>query len=398
MFVVSALTPGGTLSVMRQFWSRLEKFGEVSVIAHGSTVDDIGPAVRIVGGRFGGPMRFPAIWIYFVRMAMAVRRASQAAAVDEHRLVILPQDSLATGAAAALAGRLRGHPVYLMEHGSAIAVHSDYYWRHRIQMRRLRDRLSKPLLRGSATLLYRLCARLVTGALVAGRESEVALRAAGMPADRLRRYHFAVETERFRPASAAERLAARAELGLPAARPVIVSVSRLSPEKGIDLILAATARLATEPAPVLVLAGDGPLRDGLERTARATGVDVRFPGALAPDGVARLLRASDLFVYAGRQAANTPYSVLEAMASGLAVVATTEPLVHAEMLADGRGTAIAVDDLDAMTREISRWIDDPTARRRAGRLARRYIEARHAPGVLDSEVARFVSLVTGDER
>lgn len=384
---MTAVVPGGTLSVMRQFWQRLAELGPVQVVSHGpDSVDITVPAVR-VGGRFGGPMRFPAVWIYFARMLVATLRAAR----GSPPAVILPQDSLATGAAAAIAGRLTRRPVLLMEHGSAIAIRSDYYWHERIVMPRRRDRWTRPLLRASIALLHAVCVRLVDRALVAGDESEAALRSAGMPGRRISRYHFPVDIEQFRPADPGEQRALRADLELPSAVPLLASVSRLTHEKGLDLVIEALAGLPPDDRPLLVVAGDGPLRRSLGAEASARGIQVRFMGTLDSDGVARLLRASDAFVYAGRQGANTPYAVLEAMASGLAVIATTEPIAHATMLADGRGLAVPPGDPGAIASAIRQVVRDAAAARVCGQLARAYVERYHAPAVLDRELREIMA-------
>src|SRR5687767_2899986 len=386
VFVVTALARGGTLSVMREFWARLSKSGRIEVISHGPDSVEIGEAVTSTSGRFGGPMRFPAIWIY----AWRTFHAALSAARSEGRTVLLPQDSLATGAAVAVAGRLTGTPVLLMEHGSAIAVASDYFWRERLRMPRLRDRLTKPLLRASVWLLHRLCLRLVSHVLTAGAESEAQLQRLGVDPGRMTRYHFPVDLERYRPADESRRAEARAALGFEADELVLASVSRLTPEKGVDLVIAALATVPAGERPLLVVGGAGPQRAALEAEAARADVRARFVGELSPDQVAELLAAADLFVYAGRQGANTPYAVLEAMASGVAVVATTEPAVHGEMLAEERGIAVPPDDVASMAAAINRLAASTELRGEVGRNARAYIERWHAPEVLDRELEAVI--------
>jgi glycosyltransferase involved in cell wall biosynthesis len=386
VFVVTALARGGTLSVMREFWARLAKGGRIEVISHGPDSVAIDEPVTTTAGRFGGPMRFPAIWIY----AWKTFRAALRAARSEGRTVLLPQDSLATGAAVVLAGRLAGAPVLLMEHGTAIAVASDYFWRERLRMPRRRDRLTKPLLRASVWLMHRLCLRFADHVLTAGAETEEQLQRLGVHPSRMTRYHFPVDLEHYRPADETRRADARAAMGLETDDLILASVSRLTPEKGIDLVIAA---LASQPAggrPLLVVGGAGPQRGALEADASKAGVRARFLGELGPEQVAELLAAADLFVYAGRQGANTPYAVLEAMASGLAVVATTEPAVHGEMLAERRGFAVPPNDPAAMADAIRRLAASGDLRAEAGRNARAYIERWHAPEVLDRELGAVI--------
>lgn len=388
VFVVTALASGGTLSVMREFWRRLERHGRIEVISHGPDSVTIDHPVTVTRGRFGGPMRFPAIWVYAVRTFVATLRVARAPG----RAVLLPQDSLATGAASGLAGRLTGTPVVTMEHGTAVAIASDYFWLERLRTPRVRDRVTKPLLRGSVWILHRLALHLTDRFLTAGADVEAQLARHGVDASRMTRYHFPVDLELFAPAPAERRAATRARLGLDRDALVLASISRLTPEKGVDLVVAALAEIAEPLRPILVVAGDGPERGALEHAAGAAALDARFVGQLAQAEVAELLAASDLFVYAGRQGTNTPYAVLEAMASGLGVVATTEPAVHAEMLSDGRGVAVPPDDRPALAAAIRSLGEDPERRAEAARRARAYVEHNHAPEVLDRELAAALEL------
>ena len=68
-----------------------------------------------------------------------------------------------------------------------------------------------------------------------------------------------------------------------AGKPIIAALARLSPEKGIDLLIEAAARLSAAGKPVsLVVAGDGPERANLERRAASLGIaqSVHFLGSV----------------------------------------------------------------------------------------------------------------------
>ncbi|OUP08465.1 glycosyltransferase [Collinsella sp. An2] len=107
--------------------------------------------------------------------------------------------------------------------------------------------------------------------------------------------------------------------------PYFLYLGRLSKEKGVDVLIESFARAWGEgktPGWRLVIAGDGPERDRLERLAAARGLGgtVRFAGYVA--GTAR-----DGLLYDARYACvpsvwneNAPYSVLEAMAAGVPVI------------------------------------------------------------------------------
>ena len=96
-----------------------------------------------------------------------------------------------------------------------------------------------------------------------------------------------VDTARFQPLDPAARVCARIRLGLPVDAPLVVSVSRLVPRKGIDLVIRAAAVLEPEfPGLVVAVAGTGRDRSRLERLARDTAAPVRFLGRVPDDQLA----------------------------------------------------------------------------------------------------------------
>ena len=123
-------------------------------------------------------------------------------------------------------------------------------------------------------------------------------------------------------ATAPQRQAARALLGLPGDAPIIGTVGRLAPQKGQrDLVRALPSIRAAIPGTLIVIAGDGPLRGPLEDEARRAGVSdaVHFLGHR--DVVPVILSALDLFVLPSLWE-GLPLSLLEAMSMSLPVVAT----------------------------------------------------------------------------
>ena len=103
------------------------------------------------------------------------------------------------------------------------------------------------------------------------------------------------------PYRAPERRAARRRLGLPEHGPLVVSVSRLVPRKGMDVLVEAAGRLAPSfPDLVVAIAGVGRELNRLRRQAAASPVDVRVLGRVSDDDRAALLGAADVFVMACR--------------------------------------------------------------------------------------------------
>jgi len=129
--------------------------------------------------------------------------------------------------------------------------------------------------------------------------------------------------------SRASRNEVRREMGVPENSILVATVGRLAAEKDHANLLQALAHIrktqtetATVTGPLLTwVVGDGPLEEELKKEAGKLGIDesVRFLGAR--DDVPRLLAAPDIFVISSRRE-GMPLSLLEAMASGLAVIVT----------------------------------------------------------------------------
>jgi glycosyltransferase involved in cell wall biosynthesis len=126
----------------------------------------------------------------------------------------------------------------------------------------------------------------------------------------------AVDGRTFKPGNSS---AARQLLGLPADAFVIGTVSRLVEQKAVDVLLRAAEQVA---GCHLVIVGDGPLETPLRKQAEKAGLICHFLGTRTdiPD----LLPAFDVFVLSSLWEGE-PLSLLEALACGLAVVATDTP-------------------------------------------------------------------------
>jgi glycosyltransferase involved in cell wall biosynthesis len=112
---------------------------------------------------------------------------------------------------------------------------------------------------------------------------------------------------------------ARADLGA-AGRPVVLAVGRLARQKGFDVLLDALITLRDrDPAPLLAIAGEGPLAGELAERARAAGTGARF---LGPRGdIPALLAAADVVAVPSRWEGQ-PLIVQEALRAGRPLVAS----------------------------------------------------------------------------
>lgn len=158
-----------------------------------------------------------------------------------------------------------------------------------------------------------------------------------VPTDRLSVIPNARDQGLFVPATADERQAARARLGL-RDRPTVAYLGSLAPEKQVDRAITAAALL---PEIELVVAGDGPERSSLERLTRLERIsNVHFLGAVA-DPVS-VMHAADVVVLSSRTE-GMPGVVIEAGLCGLPSVTTDVGAVR-ELVQDGESGVILGDD------------------------------------------------------
>ncbi|HEX4174870.1 MAG TPA: glycosyltransferase family 4 protein, partial [Acidimicrobiales bacterium] len=208
-----------------------------------------------------------------------------------------------------------------------------------------------------------------------------------------------VDTAAVAPLKASERRAARARLGLPAAAPLVASVSRLVPRKGMDVLIEAANRLAPSyPDLVVAIGGDGRERRHLERLAAGSLVDVRVLGHVSDDERAALLGAADLFVMAcrnrwgGLEQEGFGIVFLEAAAFGVPQVAG-ESGGASEAVLDGVTGLVVADPSDpgAVAEAIRTLLADPALRRRMGRASRTRVQESFDTDVLASRLAEALA-------
>ena len=197
------------------------------------------------------------------------------------------------------------------------------------------------------------------------------------------------------PMKAPERRAARHRLGLPAHGPLVTSISRLVPRKGMDVLIEAAGRLAPSyPDLVVAIAGTGREHERLERQAAASPVDVRLLGRVSDAERAALLGAGDVFVMAcrnrwlGLEQEGFGIVFLEAAAAGVPQIAG-ESGGASEAVLDGETGLVVGDPADpgALAEALRSLLADPTRRRRMGRAARARVEGSFDYDVLASRLA-----------
>jgi colanic acid/amylovoran biosynthesis glycosyltransferase len=186
--------------------------------------------------------------------------------------------------------------------------------------------------------------------------------ARGFPAERIVTHHIGIDLDRFR--------AGEPEPGL------ILHVGRLVEKKGATVLLDAMGRL---PEARLVIIGDGPLRDALERRATGLGDRIRFLGALPPTEVAAWmgrawLLAAPSVTAADGDAEGLPTVIVEAAAASLPAVGTHHSGIP-EAIVDGEtGFVVPERDPDALAERIARLLGSAELRHRMGAAARALAE------------------------
>lgn len=159
----------------------------------------------------------------------------------------------------------------------------------------------------------------------------------------------------------------------------LVTVGRLSPEKGFAILLEALAAL--DPARVSIacrIIGDGPLRASLEAQSVRLGLGgrVSFAGELLPEDVAKELDRSDIFCLPSFSE-GLPVSIMEAMARGVPVIATSIAGIP-ELAVDGvTARLVPPANVPALCAAIEALASDFDVRIRMATCARQIVSERH---------------------
>jgi phosphatidylinositol alpha-1,6-mannosyltransferase len=191
-----------------------------------------------------------------------------------------------------------------------------------------------------------------------------------------------VDGERFRPLDDQERATARAELDLPTEGRLVLSVSRLVPRKGMDVLVEAASRLVVgRPDLTVAIAGSGRDRGRLARSIAGGAAPVRLLGRVPDEVLPRLYACADVFAmlcrdrWAGLEQEGFGIVFLEAAACGVPQVAGDSGGA-AEAVVDG-ATGLVVRrprDAEQVARSLASLLDDEGLRERLGRAARARVE------------------------
>jgi glycosyltransferase involved in cell wall biosynthesis len=173
----------------------------------------------------------------------------------------------------------------------------------------------------------------------------------------------------------------------------LLFVGRLAAVKGLPVLLESIAALKSQHPDILLnIAGDGPDRAALEKQAKDLGLenDVKFLGYQSQSQVRDLLRETDVFAMASF-AEGVPVVLMEAMAAGVAVVATQIAGIP-ELVEDGvSGFLVPPSDPNLLAEKIGSLLNDAGLRQKFAIAGREKVEAEFNISI---EAGRLVRIMT----
>jgi glycosyltransferase involved in cell wall biosynthesis len=251
--------------------------------------------------------------------------------------------------------------------------HSEFYseW---VQSRTLIRHLLRRYMAAVERRVFALSARIIAVSEFSARQIRSR---APRASPRVRVIPTGVETDFFHPPD--DKAAVRARLGIPADIPVVLGVGRLAGVKQFDrLITAFAAAWARGLEARLVIAGDGPARQSLERLTATYGVQdrVHLAGYCDPERLRAFMQAADLQVCSSAFE-NLSLAILEGMACGTPVLGTPGGGTP-ELLSQIDPTLVLPDDhAHSIADALPHWLNDRQRLADLGRRARRVAVERY---------------------
>jgi phosphatidylinositol alpha-1,6-mannosyltransferase len=214
---------------------------------------------------------------------------------------------------------------------------------------------------------------------------------AGYDAGNIALLPVAVDTETFVPA--ADRAIPRDALGLRGYDPVLLTVARIVPRKGIDTLLGILPSLRRRyPNLGYLVVGEGEYRAELEKRAGQLGVSgaVRFTGPVTADALVNYYQAADVFVHPNREIPETGEVegfgrvFIEAGACGIPVIGGDSGGTPDAIIEGKTGFLVNPTVPGEIEEAIRRLLDNPARREQMGRAGRTLAAERHSyPAVRD---------------
>ena len=232
--------------------------------------------------------------------------------------------------------------------------------------------------------VYRVLAgplfRRVSGIIANSQEIRQDLISLGVPEEKVAASHSGIWYDRFNhhiPGQRQQEL--KVKLGVAPGEVVGISVGRLHPMKGYDYLIQAVLSLPASVPVQLFIIGDGPHRHRLAEMANSVGSRIQLLGIRDHEEIPSLLALADMFVLPSislsGQRESTPTALMEAMAAGLPIVATSTGGIK-DLIEDGvNGYLVPERDVEALARAIERLCREDKLRLRMGQENQRRAKA-----------------------
>ncbi|WP_454085476.1 glycosyltransferase [Georgenia sp. Marseille-Q6866] len=173
-------------------------------------------------------------------------------------------------------------------------------------------------------------------------------------------------------------------------------VGRVAPEKQVPLLVEAFARMQHMPR-ALRVAGSGPCVAESRAMAEKLGVDVTWTGSIPQDELPGFLAGLDVLAMSSSHE-GTPIVLMEAMASGLPVVAPRVGGIP-EVIEHGvSGLLVAPNDVEALAGALDRLATDPELRRSLGTAGRARVRVKFSSAQLATGLSDLLSRATTADR
>jgi glycosyltransferase involved in cell wall biosynthesis len=367
MQIISNLETGGAQEVVRTLSEYLAASGHAPVVCTfkdgplRQEIERLGIPVEVLPGRRHSILSFPGFLSDMVRIRRELARL-----VEKHNIHIIQTHLLRSLDYLVLT--LRFNPrrllVFWTIHNSNFALRADklpnFKW------------LLGPKLLGYR-LLYLLSSRWVNGFIAISEDVETAiLQTIGPVRDKVAVICNGVDVRRYR--RAADRVGIRRQLGVPEDACLMAVVGTLKEQKGHRfLIEAAQEPLSQFPNLHLLFIGDGILRETLQARVRECRLDGRIHFLGNRSDVPDLLAASDLFVLPSLWE-GLPMALIEAMASGLPIIATAVSGSQQVMVPGQTGLLVSPGDASELREAILELLSNPKQAKIMGAAAQRRVE------------------------
>lgn len=302
----------------------------------------------------------------FADEARAIRRRL-CEIVQEHQVDVLQTHLLRSMDFLVLSLRRDPGPrVFWTFHNSLFDLRADHLDRH--------GWLLGPK-RFSHHLLYRLGSRWVDGLVAVSEDVRGAIldTMPGIPPDKITVVANCVDIDRYGISEERERF--RRALGFGDSDHLMTAVATFKRQKGHRTLLGAAAKVMPRfPRLKMLLVGDGDLREAMETLTAVEGLDDQIHFLGARQDVPEILAASDSFVLPSLWE-GLPMALIEAMATGLPIIATDVSGTRDVMVPGETGLLVPPGDSESLAQAVEMLLNDPARGRRMGAAARRQVTA-----------------------